>query len=228
MNRRLKQDTGLIPPGTYPGYRLTYVGPGPMDFDWVQDSEGQILKGVGSPDGVVFAPKSTLYQERDEPGLWQNTDGLQAWRQVGAVTANASDFYITSPASTNVPTATLSALAWPALTIGPGILDFSTPTVPVTLAAGEFTVNAGVFLGAGELSGGNPGEMIQTFLRIAGADTPSESLMGLSATDDEYRSLSVTAVLTASATIEIMAFNVDTGLTVSVGVSHVVVTGPPS
>lgn len=81
--RRLKQDTGLIPPGEVFGQRLTFVGPGPMDFGWVQDAEGQILKGVGDPNGVQFAPKGTLYVERDVPALWQNDDGLSSWTAVG-------------------------------------------------------------------------------------------------------------------------------------------------
>ncbi len=87
-NRTLKQETGLIPEGTVPGYRLTYVGPGPTDFDWVQDADSEILKGVGDPNGVVFASKTTLYVERGAPALWINNDGQAGWELVGSTTAS--------------------------------------------------------------------------------------------------------------------------------------------
>lgn len=45
----------------------------------------------GDPNGVVFAPMGTLGVERDVPALWQNTDGVSAWSQVGG----AASFPIT-------------------------------------------------------------------------------------------------------------------------------------
>lgn len=65
------------------------VGQDPPQWDWRQPPAGQILHVIGDPNGELTAPKSTLAAERDEPGLWQNTDGETTWRKFGG---NPSSF----------------------------------------------------------------------------------------------------------------------------------------
>lgn len=43
-----------------------------------------ILQGAFSPNGVLTASRGTLFLRTDAAQLWQNTDGISAWSQVGS------------------------------------------------------------------------------------------------------------------------------------------------
>jgi hypothetical protein len=53
-----------------------------------------IKSGAGSPNGVVTAHKGSLYVDSTNATLYQNTDGVMAWTQVGG-SSGATPFYDT-------------------------------------------------------------------------------------------------------------------------------------
>ena len=65
------QATGLVTANT--GVRLAAAGTGPL-----------ITTGAGSPDTVVTATQGSLFVRTDTAQVWQNTNGAQAWTQLGA------------------------------------------------------------------------------------------------------------------------------------------------
>lgn len=80
---RALQTRVVLPPGSVPGTRLTWLGPTDADVDWTSEPDQQIRDFTGDPNGVVFAPKGTLGVERNIPTLWINDDGQAAWSAVG-------------------------------------------------------------------------------------------------------------------------------------------------
>jgi hypothetical protein len=85
----VKQDSALLVPDDVTSiapvdYVLTVTGTAPFQYDWRQPTRPQILEGNGDPNGLIFAPKGTLYDERDAPDLWQNTDGGTTWAHISA------------------------------------------------------------------------------------------------------------------------------------------------
>ncbi len=90
--RALQAGKTSLPPGTVAPTYLTWLGPTDDDVNWTSGPDQQIMVGSGTPNAVVFAPKGTLYVDHTAPALYQNTDGVKAWSQVGA--GGASSFPI--------------------------------------------------------------------------------------------------------------------------------------
>ncbi len=94
---RALQTQVTIPPGNVAPTYLTWLGPTDDDVNWTSGPDDEILKGSGTPNALVFAPKGTLYEDYTTPGLYQNTDGQSAWSAVGG----SSGFPITADDGTN-------------------------------------------------------------------------------------------------------------------------------
>ncbi len=90
---RALQTQVTIPPGNVAPTYLTWLGPTDDDVNWTSGPDDEVVKFHGDPNTVQFAAKGTLGVDLDAPALWQNTDGVSAWSQVGA--GGASSFPIT-------------------------------------------------------------------------------------------------------------------------------------
>lgn len=106
-----------IPDGEIPGTYLTRLVPSSVasnedaEVGWTSPPDQQVLNWHGSPDGTLVAAKGDLCIDLDTPGLYQNTDGQQAWSATGAITS---------------------------ITAGTGIdVDVSTPSAPVISTDGN-------------------------------------------------------------------------------------------
>lgn len=149
------QKRPALPQGRVAGTRLTWVGPGPYDYELVGDQDQQVREFNGDPNTLVFAPKGTLGIQREVPALWQNTDGVSAWSLVSAGTTTTTQHdYFLDPTGTSLATAGLltwviAASSYPA---SDGLLDLSTPTLPEVVTPGIYTVELFVDLPADDLA----------------------------------------------------------------------------
>lgn len=143
---------GNVPLGPAPnGYFLAVTGQIPFQYDWRQPPAGSVIPFHGDPNGALNAAKGQLATDVDEPGLWQNTDGLDTWERVNGAGAVTDSLYGDSGVS--IPAGgTATAVGW---VFGDGdvVLDVSTPTLPTAVAAGMYAFTADVNT-ASTLTGG--------------------------------------------------------------------------